>query len=58
MKRLGVLLAVLSVLLGIGGVWWWALLGMTPQVGGALCATACGMFIGGLVALFDADMKS
>ena len=36
---LGWALAVLAAVLTIGGVWWWALAGMTPDVGTALMVT-------------------
>ena len=47
---LGWVLMVLAALLLPAGLWWWALLGMTSEVGTAATGTACVVFIVGLVA--------
>ena len=38
--RLAILSTVVTLALMIGGVWWWALLGMTSEVGAAIQITA------------------
>ncbi len=40
MGRLAAVLLVIGVTVGLTGVWWWALLGMTPEVGAAVTFTA------------------
>ena len=53
-KRVFLWLAVLSTtastVAAIGGLWWWALLGMTEPVGGALFGTAFAFAVGAAVA--------
>lgn len=38
--KIAVVLFALCVVFVFGGVWWWALLGMTPEVGGAVMLSA------------------
>lgn len=41
MKRtIGALSIILAVVFSVGAMWWWALFGMTPEVGMACAATA------------------
>ena len=39
-EALAILLTVVTITLIIGGVWWWALLGMSVEVGSAVMVTA------------------
>lgn len=48
--RLAVVLTALSVLLTLGALWWWALLDMTVEVGGAVMGTVSLTSVGAVVA--------
>lgn len=56
--RLAIALAVVTALIGIGGLWWWALLGMTPEVGTALLGTTVMAALGAVCAWLAATWES
>ena len=49
MKRFGIALVVVAMLGIVAATWWWALFGMTEDVGWAVIATVGVVGIGGYV---------
>ena len=50
LRWLAVFATVVTILLVLGGVWWWALLGMNSDVAGAVKVTAMVSAIGAVAA--------
>ena len=50
MKTTAIIFGILSAVIVLVGVWWWALWGMTFDVGQAVIVTACVFAIGSFVA--------
>lgn len=55
--RLAVLLIAVAVLLAVGALWWWALLGMTPEVGSAVVGTFCAFGLASLMLFLAGDYR-
>jgi hypothetical protein len=50
----GTAICILAFLMGVGGVWWWAIVGWASATGIAWFVTAAAVLLGG-VALSDYD---
>jgi hypothetical protein len=49
--RVGLTLVAVGVMFGLAAIWWWALLGMSSDIGAAATATAALPAISGVICL-------
>lgn len=58
MKALSVICGALAAIVTLVGVWTWALLGMSPEVGAAVYVTATVLAVGSFASLIAWDSRS